>query len=482
MTDDAIHVTYYPHRDTAFTPMPRALRLDSKISKNAKLLYLDLVALAQEQPIGKELTIARADLAKMEGTSAREITRNIRDLKAGHWLGVQKRYRLDQFKKAHQDVNGYAVFAEQADCENWALDNCPIFISHDGQPCPSSKERAFTPMGVHEGQGCPPELNTKTRDSSLFTNVHKEESLAQPSQAQVDAGHFSGKKEEAVKLYELRELLKHGHVFAEYYDPTVIQALLDLGEIERCVIDDRSALCLKGKCPQSHTDCNDPKVAELQTAIQTAFLPGSNGNQPETVAIPSPQTPLPPPAPAALPEVPEGYDVVFSSSFRHYVGTRGEGKMTVCHFNISKNGYRRLSEFSPAETMPIFRQCPECAAKAAARPATAKKATMKQPSTDVKDALALLRHGGKEHMTGANWSALVKLWNQLECPPLDKIQKFAKWWAQDWRGKQGERPAHAIIVSEWPTAMQWKDSNTEPVMHYADDGEDFPEVHLDDPV
>lgn len=174
-----------------------------------------------------------------------------------------------------------------------------------------------------------------------------------------------------------REILRacnDGVVIAHYHNAEAANHLIALGMIERCERGLHEVLCLKGKCPQHDACPDDVKVQELQTAIQTAFLPGSNGNQPETVVTPSPQTPLPPPAPAALPEVPksgtlvsypehtaDGLEILYASMFvdsktQYRVHFRKAGKIQ-CLCGVS-SGATIVKPYEPDDSR--FHVCGKC--------------------------------------------------------------------------------------------------------------------------
>ncbi len=190
-------------------------------------------------------------------------------------------------------------------------------------------------------------------------------------------------------------------------------------------------------------------------------------------------------APASLPEAPEGYHVVFSDC-RHYVSEGG--KITLCrqHLIQRRHGreYRPFKEAWHYAHQPT--QCPDCAAKAAATPRKAKavkpaKAALKQPSAEIKNALALLMFGGLDLVNGS-WALIIKAWNAVDCPDLVKVQRFAEWWPKNWPGNTGEKPGIGHIKAHWDKAQHAEMTN-EPVYDKSlDDDIDFPEVHLADPV
>lgn len=106
--------------------------------------------------------------------------------------------------------------------------------------------------------------------------------------------HLSAVPSLTPQQQDLLRRLQSGKLLARYENPQDVQRLVDLNLIERCGVD---GLVIKGQAKPDEC-ADDPKVQELQTAIQTAFLPGNNGNEPEKPVIPLPQTPPP------LPEVP----------------------------------------------------------------------------------------------------------------------------------------------------------------------------------
>lgn len=91
------------------------------------------------------------------------------------------------------------------------------------------------------------------------------------------------------------------------------------------------------------------------------------------------------------------------------------------------------------------------------------KPAQQQPPAAIKNRLAELCFGGSQ-VIGANWARLVRVWNRLEKPDIDQIDRFDRWWrACDWRGTKGQRPTPEQVVSEWDRAQNWDGSRVVPL-------------------
>lgn len=233
-------------------------------------------------------------------------------------------------------------------------------------------------------------------------------------------------------------------------------------------------------------------ITTLQGVLQQTFLDG--------VATPEPPPPhaAPPPAPA-LPEVPtfKPGDLVWWNPARNQrtlCGTQPLVKAVVfsvtakrvqINFKGVHDGCLHPSSVKP-ENLRV-REAPErdqweitasnLAARAAAPSAKAgrtKKPPLKQPDKPIKDALALLMFGGVDLVNGS-WALIVRLWNDLECPPLAKVQKLVAYWPHDWRVAKNptERPSVAVIKTIWDVAQHWTVPGETPAIDCTDDGEEF---------
>lgn len=87
------------------------------------------------------------------------------------------------------------------------------------------------------------------------------------------------------------------------------------------------------------------------------------------------------------------------------------------------------------------------------KPKTKTKAKNVQPPAVIKDYIAEMLFGTRVPLKD-KWSIIVKLWNDLEMPTLDRLRTFEQWWyREDFRGKQYARPAHGQVKAEWEKAF-----------------------------
>lgn len=235
-----------------------------------------------------------------------------------------------------------------------------------------------------------------------------------------------------------------------YETPAVVKAVGEYG-VKVAYQDDDGHLTMvfTDACQLSPRD-GTPDDAKL-----LAYRNGCNGH---TLPLPVAPVKVPTPTLPPLGDAPAGYRWVVSANstqrhIAHLSKANLERPRALCKEALGAEGLLRDGDVVA---------CTECL-KVAAKPTTrASKTKLVQPTADVKNTIANLCYGGTDLIPG-DWRLIVKMWNQMECPPLAKIEKFGRWWkACDWRGQKGDKPTIILLRSLWSTAQNW-DGVTVPV-------------------
>jgi hypothetical protein len=220
---------------------------------------------------------------------------------------------------------------------------------------------------------------------------------------------------------------------------TVLKPLAIEGEASTSVEASRNG----ADAPSATAPTPEEKAIDALRAELTATLPDEEKAPPSVPLVP----PVPPAAPFAH-VAPLG--TVWITSADSQLG------MTVHLGRATSDKSRPLCGAKmPHRTTHIqhgAQPCAACVAKATAPP----KPTKAQPPPDVKEFMAILCYGKGNGLLPASWSKLVDAWNKLQCPALDRLEHFKRYWTlADWRGKQAQPPTPYQIVSEWDVAMGW---------------------------
>jgi len=239
-----------------------------------------------------------------------------------------------------------------------------------------------------------------------------------------------------------------------YETPALVKAVGEFG-VKVAYQDDDGHLTMvfTDACQLSPRD-GTPDDAKL-----LAYRNGCNGH---TLPLPVAPVKVPTPTLPPLGDAPAGYRWVTSANstqrhIAHLSKASLERPRALCKEALGAEGLLRDGEVTACV------ECLKAVAKPPTRPSTSPgKPKLVQPPADVKDAIANLCYGGTD-LIPVDWRLIVKFWNQLECPPLAKIEKFGRWWkACDWRGQKGDKPTIILLRSLWSTAQNW-DGVTVPV-------------------
>lgn len=181
---------------------------------------------------------------------------------------------------------------------------------------------------------------------------------------------------------------------------------------------------------------------------------GNGHSAPQAVIAPAPPTP---PRPMLSP-APSGYRWTCTSEPTH---------SHIAH--LAPDGNQRSRPLCKAVLGHVgsvamdAEPCAKCLEVATKKKAEADKPKLIQPPTEVKDRICELCYGGS-NLIPAEWKKLVRIWNEIGLPTLDRIEHFARWWTTcHWLGKdKGESPTIGQLKSEWSRAANW-DGITRPL-------------------